>query len=108
MNTHFKTTPVRCTFVQIRRNCIAKNSNLHIFQVNHPRCDVSLQYIQEIMDCTKNLKENDRRDIFESNGINYTNVCKYYNIVQSIENTYNKNTNIFNISKIIFTYIVNL
>jgi hypothetical protein len=61
-----------------------------VFHTNPPLYDhdISIVYIEEILECTNNLKETDKDDLFESQGIDYEKVKKYYETVKLLNKIY--------------------
>ena len=82
-------------------------SSKTIFQSNIHVSPPTMQYISELQDCTKQLSEQNRREFFNSNGIDYDNIKKYYDYVNYIENIYNNNNN-YNIFNNIYSAFITI
>ena len=69
--------------------------NKTIFQANIYISPPSIKYISELRECTSSLSHNNRREFFYANGIDYDNMIKYYDYIENLENTiqrdYSKN-----------------
>lgn len=63
-----------------RTECICNASQKTVFQTL-PHVKVTISDIKHLKYSTKSMKLDDKINYFYSNGVDYTNVCKYYDYI---------------------------
>jgi hypothetical protein len=62
---------------KIKTMC-SQNIKPHVFQVNPPKCYVSISNITDLLNLTSFMSESKKKTIFETYGADYDKVVKYY------------------------------
>lgn len=82
-----------CTHMRTAISCnvISKPT---IFQVDPPLCPISISDVQDLLEVSHGMSENNKRDYFYANGVDYNKVIEYYDIVLKLNNSIDKRIDI--------------
>lgn len=61
-----------------------------IFQTNPPLKDITLQDVEELIECSVSLNIQNKKDYFASHGIDYDRVQTYYQVVSYLNRCYDR------------------
>jgi hypothetical protein len=78
-------TPITSRLIIINRRVVSKAQNRHVFQSNPPIVPVTYHDISDALIASENLTHNQKKEYFYCQGIDYDNVCRYYDYVKSFE-----------------------
>ena len=69
-----------------------KTDSVQIFQVYPPRNSVSIADVENVMHMTANMNAVDKKNIYDTYGIDHEKVNKYYGTVMYLERMYSMNS----------------
>jgi hypothetical protein len=84
-------TPITSRLIMIKQNrrVVNKAQNRYVFQSNPPIVPVTYHDISDALIASENLTHNQKKEYFYCQGIDYDNVCRYYDYVKSFEDRVN-------------------